>query len=324
MNRALSRWLLGLALPALVLAIAYGPLLAYRSELPARFASHFSLSGVPDDSMTARGFVVVMSLMTGLGLAVCVGVALYKRRTHPAVCPLVAFNGAFVGGLGALILALSVVTQRGLTDWREAEGPGWWLLPLVAVSMGLGALAAFLASQRESVQEPSADGLATQPMELGKDERAVWNSTLRNRWFLGLGVLCIASAVPMGMAAHWSVAVLMALIGGLTLAFSGIRAHVDSNGLRVNFGGLPWPKASIRIEDILSASVIDVHPMEWGGWGYRGSLSLMKRAAIVLRAGPGLRLDLADGKTFVVTIDDPQTPAALLNAETQRRVERPS
>ena len=58
--------------------------------------------------------------------------------------------------------------------------------------------------------------------------------------------------------------------------------------------------------------------MEWGGWGYRGSLALVKKAAIVLRAGPGLRLDLLNGRTFVVTIDDPQTPAALLSAETER------
>ena len=44
----------------------------------------------------------------------------------------------------------------------------------------------------------------------------------------------------------------------------------------------------------------------------------MKRAAVVLRAGPGIRLDLHDGKVFVVTIDDPDIPARLLNAEASR------
>ena len=47
----------------------------------------------------------------------------------------------------------------------------------------------------------------------------------------------------------------------------------------------------------------------------------MKRAAVVLRAGPGLRLDLKDGKIFAITIDNPETPAQLLNTETSRQEE---
>lgn len=44
----------------------------------------------------------------------------------------------------------------------------------------------------------------------------------------------------------------------------------------------------------------------------------MRQAAIVHRAGPGIRLDLADGKVFVVTVDNPETPVALLNAKVNR------
>jgi len=72
------------------------------------------------------------------------------------------------------------------------------------------------------------------------------------------------------------------------------------------------------VNRIESASVIDVRPMEWGGWGYRGMLTLMRQAAVVLRAGPGIRVDLADGRVFVVTVDDPETGVALLNAEIAR------
>ena len=36
----------------------------------------------------------------------------------------------------------------------------------------------------------------------------------------------------------------------------------------------------------------------------------MNRAAVVLRAGPGLRLDLHDSKEFAMTIDNPDTPAS--------------
>lgn len=44
----------------------------------------------------------------------------------------------------------------------------------------------------------------------------------------------------------------------------------------------------------------------------------MKQAAVVLRAGPCIRLDLRNGKVFVVTIDNPETAVALLNTEVAR------
>lgn len=53
-------------------------------------------------------------------------------------------------------------------------------------------------------------------------------------------------------------------------------------------------------------------------WVGRGNLHLFHRAALVLRAGAGLRLDLHDGGVFVVTIDQPDQPAALLNDEIVR------
>lgn len=318
MNRALARSLLGLVLPVLVVVMGYGPIVLDSSELPARYASHFGFSGAPDDSMTSGTFIVVMSIMIGFGLIACVGVALLRRPVHAAISPFIGFMGAFLAALGASILGWTVETQRGLENWHDADGPGWWLLAMVAGSVTLGGLAAYLATQRESLANPVDSPTAVPPMELGKDERAVWSRSLRNRWLLGLGFAIIASAFPMGVAVHWVTGLILVLVGCLTLAFSGIQARVDRTGLQVSFGCLPWPKKSIPIDQIVSASAIDVHPMEWGGWGYRGSLALVKKAAIVLRAGPGLRLDLLNGRTFVVTIDDPQTPAALLSAETER------
>ena len=42
-------------------------------------------------------------------------------------------------------------------------------------------------------------------------------------------------------------------------------------------------------------------------------LALFGAAAVVVRRGPALRLALRDGKTFLVTVDDAATGAALLN-----------
>jgi hypothetical protein len=48
-------------------------------------------------------------------------------------------------------------------------------------------------------------------------------------------------------------------------------------------------------------------------FGYRGSLLIFGAAAVILRRGPALKLTLRDGKTFLVTVDDAATGAALLN-----------
>ena len=104
----------------------------------------------------------------------------------------------------------------------------------------------------------------------------------------------------------------------VTTTFSRIRVTADRSGLQVRYGFLGWPGTSVPLRRIATAQAIDVRPAEWGGWGYRGNLTLMKRAAVVLRAGPGIRLDLHDGKVFVVTIDNPDKPARLLNAEAYR------
>ena len=38
------------------------------------------------------------------------------------------------------------------------------------------------------------------------------------------------------------------------------------------------------------------------------------RSALVLRGGPGMVVDLVDGRRFAVTLDDPAEPVAILNA----------
>lgn len=83
----------------------------------------------------------------------------------------------------------------------------------------------------------------------------------------------------------------------------------------VRYGPLRWPHTRIALERILSAEAVDLAPT---GWGYRGSLRLLGSAAVIIRRGSALSLRLAGGKSFVVTVDDAATGAALLNEEIAR------
>jgi hypothetical protein len=88
---------------------------------------------------------------------------------------------------------------------------------------------------------------------------------------------------------------------------------VDQRGLWVHWGTFGLWRTGVPLSDVVRAEAIDIHPLQWGGWGYRGSLKVMGRAAVVLRKGPGMRLELRGDRVLAVTVDDAGTAAGLLN-----------
>ena len=319
MSPRLARWSLGLGFPLLALVLGFGPLVLFASELPPKVASHFTLDGRPDGSMELRQFAWALGAMLSIGLLPCITLALWPRPLPPGAAPLGAFLGGFVAFLGAGILAVTCLSQRGLSDWRAARMPEWELIGFLGPALLAAAAGAWLGQQLPTSTSRSPKPSPTPAMHLKQGERAVWTRTLRVPWVGGLGLLLILLALA-GMVARLapgSFALPMLLAGLVTLSFSRVRARADREGLQVRYGWLPWPRTKLPIEAIESASAIEVNPLQWGGWGYRGSLKLAKRAAVVLRRGPGLRLDLSDGSVFVITVEDPDVPAALLNALVQ-------
>jgi hypothetical protein len=89
----------------------------------------------------------------------------------------------------------------------------------------------------------------------------------------------------------------------------------------VAYGPLGLPRQRVPLSRIRGARAIHVTPLRHGGWGYRGSLLVFGRAAIVVRGGDGIRVDCDRGR-LVITIDDADTAAGLLNdlVDRDRRV----
>ena len=141
--------------------------------------------------------------------------------------------------------------------------------------------------------------------------RAAWTGRAHLAWWLPLvliaiGVILVASARSLVGALP------VALLLLVYLAFGWIKVTVDVRGLRIRYGLLPWPVTSVPLDHIRRAERIDLRPLEWGGWGYRGSRKVFARAAVVLRGGDAIKLQLTDGSEFAVTVDDAATGAALL------------
>lgn len=313
-----ARLALGVALPATLILISYAPSFALAGNLPSRFATHFDGSGEPDGSMTPLGLAVMSGIGIAIGLAICSGVAVYRKPLPQFTGPGLAALGGFLAGLFAAIHATTVVSQRNLDDWSDASGPWWVIVFGVLLSFASAALAARLALR---LPVRAAAPAQTEPpsMNLKPGERAVWNATSVSPllgWMGGASLL-LALAIAV-YTSQWLTVAIVAVAAVAISATGRFRVRADRAGLRVRYGFLPWPQTQIATADIAQASAIDVRPMQWGGWGYRGSLTLMRQAAAVHRAGPGIRVDLHNGKVFVVTVDRPEDAVALLNGEVAR------
>lgn len=317
MKERTSRTVLGVLIPVTVAAIGLGPYRAYRPDLPDRIASHFGVSGKADGSMAPEVFLVVCGAMMAIGLGACVSIALARGRFPPMVAPSVSAVGAFFGAVSAGILAITAISQRGLDRWQDATLSPWAVIALIIGSVALAGLAAWIASSLPHRRQAGTDA-APPAMDLSPTERVFWSATLSARWPLGLGLAVLLVGLALLLITELWIGLVMLGVSILMTFFGRIRVTADRSGLSVRYGFLGWPRRSIPIRRIAAARAVDIRPTEWGGWGYRGSLSIMRRAAVVLRAGPGIRLDLRDGRVFAVTIDNPGDPVRLLNAEISR------
>ena len=86
------------------------------------------------------------------------------------------------------------------------------------------------------------------------------------------------------------------------MVFTRLNVEVLDDEVRITYGW-GWPVQHIRWDKVSSVQVINVRPTEWGGWGYRW-VPWKRGTAAVMRAGSGFRFDFANGKVFVVTVDD--------------------
>ena len=303
-------------LPALVLAAAGPlPLLVWRERLPDPLATHWGFSGGPNG---ATGYTAMLAVTIGavvLSTATVGWVARNRRRRDPSVYPFVVFLALMLAGIACGSSATIVAVNLDVADWHQTGPlPGWLVAAAVAGSVALAA-SATRALPAQPARRPVADGAlhpAARPLAAG--ERAVWVGTLTNRWLLvpsaALGAVGLVWVV-MGPG-RW-VGLTFVPLGLATSLLATVQVTVDRRGLQVAYGPLHWPRTRFPVERIESADVIEVHPTEWGGWGYRGSIRLMKRAAVVLRRGPGLHLRLRDGSEFAVTVERPEPGADLLN-----------
>ncbi len=313
------RLLLGVVGPIVCVAIVSLPMLVTWSELPDPINVSWGPDGQPNNA-TPPGDFLGYNVAVGVFCALmCIVAALKKLPT--------AMLNATAGLLAGIVAPLFAVTSlqialanRGIADWTEAPSPPmWWIAAVIAASL-LGAVV---------VSFPLRNLFRLEPMDVASEQSAgltifegqtaSWHSQATSPWwrvvaiaFIPFGVVMVGAGI--GFGGSLSVAGLFVFcLGLLFLAFSRVNVSIDRRGFTVQYGALPWPKNHIRLASIRSAEAVHVKPLEHGGWGYRGSRKLLGRAAVVVRTGQGIRLALADGTDFIVTVDNADQGAGVLN-----------
>jgi hypothetical protein len=296
----------GIVLPGVSVALGVVPWLVLGHDLPHRAAAHFNWRGHPNGSLPLPVLAVLLGGVTVACAALLVAWTWtsFADRSNRWVGFLAAFMSVFFGLL-SLWIALA---NRGHADWHDVRlEPG-----AVGGSLGAAFGVAFAFAAVTAVQH--ADPLATHPsLPLAEDERAAWFGRASNVGLSVLGVVMVLVATGLVVAGLYGAASGIGIGGLVVIGASSLRVAVGERGVVVTSGPLHWPSLRFALDDVVSAGAIDFKPLHWGGWGYRGSLRLFRRAAWGLRSGPAIELELRNGRRFAVTVDHADDGAAVIN-----------
>jgi hypothetical protein len=312
------RWLTALGLAYMPLLAIYLVYAVWLRRLPDPLPTHWNSRGQVDGTTALAAFFAIMMAAAAAGALLATVGAVGARLGWLARRILVTVGagvGAFVAGLWLTIAALArdhadpPPTSPALS---MVAAPSWHI-PVLLVGTALWTALAFVACGPAPAHPPAAGRPATAlpRVDLPAGQRAAWSeiSYPGPVAYLLLALLAAMAAVLTAWIDPWA-ATPVVLSAVVTFLLFITRLVVDRRGLRIGFGPWGWPRITVPLREIESAAVTTVRPSEWGGWGYRVRPG---GRALVLRRGPGVRLELSGSRRFVASTRDPDTVAGLVN-----------
>lgn len=317
----LSVWIVAVALPLLVSAVAIAVQLAWLPQLPDPIAIHWGTDGVDGFGPVWTTTVLTAALAVGLTgmfaafLATARGAA--PTATHKLLAVISLSESIFVG----IVVTASLGIQRGLDDASDAPDLGSWIPVALGVAAVAGVIAWFAMPKAVSAVP---DAAPSEPLHLTPGERSVWLAEARLSGgattviLLAVGV-SVAVSVFAVVVSDWQLwPILFVPLLLLVLCAAGVAWHVrvEPSGLTVRARPLGWPRVRIPASDIARVDVSQVEPLaEFGGWGWRWAPG--RSFGVISRGGEAIEVTRRDGRRFTVTVDDAATGASLLAAYAQ-------
>ncbi len=232
----------------------------------------------------------------------------------PAIAMGITVFHALGMGVGSVVfnaspLAPALPLGVGAVLAIAAASSTWWLLPREAPA---------------SAGVEAADRLPIRPGEVagftGRVDLPAWFVCL----IAGVAAALVAFGVLLLLTVGgkvWPIFVSPALLLVVLLVTAQFVVTAGPRGFTVR-SALGWPRLSIPAGSLAKAGVVQIDPMaDFGGWGIRWAIGPNRKGrwGIVTHRGPGLEVFGSDGRSIVVTIDDPGTAAAVLQTYITRR-----
>lgn len=216
-----------------------------------------------------------------------------------AVCGLIA-------GVWSSVLTLWLAAGRGIpAPWAPVWLFVWPVVLVIAVRIACGS--------PPRLATRTAPDPALPRVQLPPEGEAVWERQLTAGFFLaGAALLAVLGAAVSTVstpvtAVCWVMALLSVLIARM-------RLRLDEVGMTLCPWGLPM-RTTIPYRRIVAARTADLRPLRWGGPGER---VLAGDSGLLVRSGPGLVVELGDGRRLGILMAEPQVPAGIINAQLDR------
>ncbi len=296
----IRRWLTVWIIPLVLIAVSVVPLVYYGNRYPDPLAVHWGISGEPNGTLPL--WLYAGGLIGGM-LLVWYGLITGTRRGPNAPLTSVVY---FILGLLAAINAQVLFFNLDAAGWDEARNlSSATFVGLLLVALVLGWIGWMLAGGRGAVPEDV-------PMEEVATTATTWSGRASNLW------IAVLAAFPMGLVfvldPIW--ALLMVVLAILLVIFAFVRVEVREAGVRISLGPLGFPRRRLSIDKITGAGAVVVHPLAYGGWGWRMRSG---RRAYIIRGGPAIRIERANRVATIVTVDDAQTGSAVIDTLARER-----
>ncbi len=240
-----------------------------------------------------------------------------RHRRRPSLSPWLLVPGVLLGATAATGSLVVTTANLNVGTWREARGPGAGVMvALLGAPLLLAGGALIAARWHRHLGGNKTRRVGPAPsLGLHGAQRALWVGTARSRWALPVALGALGAGTLAGLSGNWLLGALLWVVALGSVELTSVRALASASGVSVTYGPLRWPRQHIALDQITGAESTEVSPVSWG---YRGSLRLFGRAAVILRGGEALRLDLVGHRSFLLTVDDAAIAAALINDEIGR------
>ena len=213
--------------------------------------------------------------------------------------------GALLSGAVGLVSSLLLATLYVQLDGSEANLGGNFVLAGVVGAVACAGVTALTFPARATEPEKPIRSDATQPPSrtlLPGEKVAYFGGQGGSPAILGsVAALVLGSTILVAFVDWWAVAITI-LTGAIVFPLIAyLRVRIDETSVTWAFG-FGIPRGTIALSEIESAEVININPMEFGGWGYRITGNT---TGLIVRGGPGIRLNRASGRAVVISLAEP-------------------